>query len=536
MEYLTVLKLIIVDDEKTTREGLLEYIPWKELGIEVVEDAEDGVKALELAMRIQPDIILCDVRMPRMNGIELAARIKESLPECKIIFLSGYSDKEYLKSAIQLKAFSYVEKPIDMEEIKNTVQNAVSICMEEKGKKRIEGEMKSKLNESIHLVKQKLALELLNSSVNTETLWEKFDSAGLDFPADGDFITIILKLNVYERISIAEQEHYNNLIFKTLEEKFNEISVNYLLCCNNEHMIIHIHDKKIENSHITQVIPDILQKSVRGILQNKCTLSIGVGKRIHGVKNILQSYQTALTAVRKQFFRGYDSIIFYEDKKMDSYDFSEEISVQFVEYLKEDKKEEAVSLIKKISDNMRQHDNTDINYIKNIFFNLLLQLYKIAEERDIHITGQGNEKKFLWEIISNLQTLQEIKEHIIDKISTVFQQIEEKDTKSKAVFEAMKYIQKNYPDENLSIKSIADYTYLTPTYLCLIFKKETGKTINQYITEIRIGKSKEYLKDRKIKLYEIANKIGYSNANYFAKIFKKVVGSTPSEFRECYLS
>lgn len=131
-----MIKLLIVDDEKRTRGGLVKCIPWEAMGIDVIEEAEDGVIALEVASRLQPDIVLCDIRMPRMNGIEFATLLREKLEECKIIFISGYSDKEYLKSAIKLKAVSYLEKPINIGELKAVMQNTIATVLEEREKKK----------------------------------------------------------------------------------------------------------------------------------------------------------------------------------------------------------------------------------------------------------------------------------------------------------------------------------------------------------------------------------------------------------------
>ena len=118
------MKLLIVDDEKLTRDGLMSNIDWKSLGIDAIAQADDGLHGYEAALAFQPDIILSDVRMPRMSGIEMAEKLQLVNPALSIIFMSGYSDKEYLKAAIKLKAVSYVEKPIDLEELSETVLEA----------------------------------------------------------------------------------------------------------------------------------------------------------------------------------------------------------------------------------------------------------------------------------------------------------------------------------------------------------------------------------------------------------------------------
>ena len=119
------MKLLIVDDEKLTRDGLMSNIDWKSLGIDAIAQADDGLHGYEAALAFQPDIILSDVRMPRMSGIEMAEKLQLVNPALSIIFMSGYSDKEYLKAAIKLKAVSYVEKPIDLEEVEQALRDVI---------------------------------------------------------------------------------------------------------------------------------------------------------------------------------------------------------------------------------------------------------------------------------------------------------------------------------------------------------------------------------------------------------------------------
>ncbi len=120
-----MVRLMIVEDEENTRRGLRQFVPWGELGVSEICEAEDGLEALKVFAEENPDLILSDVRMPRMNGLEFARRIHECAPDCKIIFLSGFSDKEYLKAAIKLGAVDYIEKPLVMSELKAVVRRAV---------------------------------------------------------------------------------------------------------------------------------------------------------------------------------------------------------------------------------------------------------------------------------------------------------------------------------------------------------------------------------------------------------------------------
>ena len=120
-----MIKVLIADDERFTRQGILDMVDWDKLNVSEVKEAYDGINALEILKDFEPNILLTDVRMPRLNGIDLAFKARELYPNCMILFMSGYSDKEYLKSAIKLKAINYVEKPIEIEELEENLNNAI---------------------------------------------------------------------------------------------------------------------------------------------------------------------------------------------------------------------------------------------------------------------------------------------------------------------------------------------------------------------------------------------------------------------------
>ena len=135
------MKLLIVDDEELTRVGVISSINWQSIGIDEVLQADDGMNGLEMARMHKPDIILCDVRMPRLDGIQMLEQLETILPDVVPVFMSGYSDKEYLKAAIKLKAVNYIEKPLDPLEIQDAVIEARDLCLERK---------RTRHNESIH--------------------------------------------------------------------------------------------------------------------------------------------------------------------------------------------------------------------------------------------------------------------------------------------------------------------------------------------------------------------------------------------------
>jgi len=527
-----VIKLLIVDDEKTTRDGLVECIPWKELGVDIVKSAAGGIEALEIAKGFNPNIVLTDVRMPKMDGIELAKRLKLKFPECKVIFLSGYTDKEYLKSAIQLQAINYIEKPVNLEEVKEIIRKTVSLCKREEEKKRTEIGLVNKINESLPLLKEKLCLELTMPILNINTIKTKFDFLNIPFKEQCFCVTVLIKTDDGSENTFAYRNSGTDLI-KTVS-RLIEKEKEYFLCALKEPtlMVIHIFSDNVKDKPYLKKLLSTIKLNIENNSPAGRKLFIAAGSVVSNIKSLNTSYQKAVITLQKQFFLGFGNIVFFTEDTSPIFNFNKHSINHFLELLKAEKKNESELFVKKIVNEIKLCTNTLVDNIKNYFFNMLMGLSKIADEKNIVIAESEHRQEYFWDVISRAKTLHDIENYLLEKINLFFSAIEEKERSTPIVYSAIRYILNNYSNKNLSIKLIANSVFVTPNYLSLVFKKSTGKTINQFITETRMEKAKELLKDRSIKLYEIASMVGFRDANYFAKIFKKMEGMNPSEYRE----
>lgn len=255
-----MIKLIIVDDEKTTRESLKECIDWKSLRVDKVEIAKNGLAALENAQQIIPDIVITDARMPKMDGIKFATRVRELYPECKIIFISGYSDKEYLKSAIHLKAVSYIENPINIEDVEAAVLESVSIYYDDAKRKADTEKLKGSLIESIPFIRQEVALELVKDEDVIHTLVQKYDEPFLKLSQNGYFTTACIVLNW---ASTAE----NN--YKTIENVSN--TAWYQKVSQNGNKLYSLSNSDLEGSE-----KNVFISAVKGVIYNQDINIMGV--------------------------------------------------------------------------------------------------------------------------------------------------------------------------------------------------------------------------------------------------------------------
>jgi len=217
-----MLKLLIVEDEKITRESLETLIPWNELGIGEIKSAKNGQEALETVKNYIPDILLCDVRMPRMDGIEFSKRLKNIFPKCKIVFISGYAEKEYLLSAIRLNAIDYIEKPLNIEKIKSTMKKVVEIIEFERKEEEEKERLKEHYNESIYYAATQLVQQLLKDHIDY-SVFQKY--------AAEDFLTSTLNVIVGFVDWKAEEVHLDKWYQKKYITKFWVKTLHQELLC-----------------------------------------------------------------------------------------------------------------------------------------------------------------------------------------------------------------------------------------------------------------------------------------------------------------
>lgn len=512
------MKILIVDDEILTREGIISNINWDKLGIDEIYEADDGYKGLAMGRLHKPDIILSDVRMPRMNGIEMAKELQKILPTSSIIFMSGYSDKEYLKEAIKLKVVSYVEKPIDDAEIEASIQNA----LEEQAityNNLIRADSHSKY------FKGKLGLKIIYPTIkdNLTEYTTQLEDLGYNIKSSTEFVTIIITLK--SLLSTLSEQDINDLYlnFKLLSDKFK---VNHIPAIkNDEYIIVHFFTNKSIDSVIHFLCDHLSQYLSKG-----SPYYIAVGKTVRGLKNVYESYNTAVALLQSSFFYEYNSIIWQETEQVPKA-LDQSLYAGYLEALKNQNEALTLDIVNDIYQQYKNNQHILHVYVKDMYYKLFASLIQTASK--LHIPDfYENDSVTVLEYISKDKNLYELHQLLMEKIKLLFSSVGDSKEENPTIYTIKEFISKNYRNESLSVKDISEHVFLSSTYVCTLFKNETGKTLNQYLTEFRIEKAKDFLRDPKYKISDISAKVGYSDGNYFGKTFKKIVELSPSEYRE----
>lgn len=529
-----MLRLILVEDEPFARNGILSMVPWKELGIDDVIIAEDGDIGYEKSKDSAPDIILTDVKMPRMNGVEMAFKIRALFPDCCIIFMSGYADKEYLKSAIQLSAVNYIEKPFSPDELISTLRIAVDKCLTAKALLNSAHALTHKLNLSLPVIKNKIALTLLKPVSDENKLKEYLRIIWPDFDVSGGWITFLVQLFKSPSDQIPDTVSMPSAICDLLYSRLALSDLAYVIIGEKNEKLIAVHiNLKTQNGSLIQYsqIGNICY-TICDILKSACRFLLAVGTPTEHMEQLYTSYQAAFICLQRGFFHKENTVLFPEkEQKYPVYQFTDDELSSFEKILRSAGEEEALDFITELVKKLQKFDGTLVSTAKNFFFSLLQRLYQVSQLYGRHIFAKEETIDALRDTLWRMCFLSELEQYMLEKISVFFHAADNNYSQYPLAYRLRLFVDENFDHEELTLPLIASHFSVSESYVCVIFKKAFQITINQYMINLRMEKAKDYLINTNKKIKEISALTGYRDCNYFIRLFKKTTGTTPADFR-----
>lgn len=528
------MQLLLVEDEPFTRNGILSMVPWEELGIEHVTVAIDGEDGLEKASHSAPDIILTDVKMPHMDGVNMSFKIRELYPSCCIIFMSGYADKEYLKSAILLSAINYIEKPFSPDELISTLRIAVEKCQTLKTQLTSAESLSHKLDLSLPFIKNEIALLLLRPNFQKTALNEYLKMAYPDFDSSCSWITFLIQLLPGCETFPEHNASGNTHVCDFLESHLALSDFAYVIIGQKTEslIVIHINLKKKDGSPIFDSQIGNICYTLCDILKSTYRFLLITGHPVTDFENIYLSYQAASISLQRAFFFKENSVIFYEESHNHLiYEFPHDLIPSFEKALYKREESTAFLLIQNLVKELRNYDGTLVSTVKNYFFSIARCLYHASLLCDNHIFSDVASSEDLRDTLWKMSLLSELDEYIHQKLSAFFHSSDDKYSQYPLAYKVRLYINENLENTELSLQLISQEFSVSESYICTIFKKAFSVTLNQYIINQRIEKAKEYLTKSNKKIKEISELVGYRDSNYFIRLFKKITGLTPADYR-----
>lgn len=527
------MKLLFVEDEEMTQQGVITHINWDKLGIDHVIPFSNPLDALAYVKKEHIDIILSDIRMPHMDGISLCKKILNIDADIRIIFISGHSDKEYLMNAIQLSAVDYVEKPISIPKLELAIEKAA------KQKLKLLSD-KNTQERALNIIQQDRQDKLVSALIHGHT----------DLLKNNDFQIPLSQHKMHlNQMPINSVDFYRVYLWKSRSGGPNfqcaihcigkllldkKLIPQLLISQKNEHYCLFIARFPSFFSCNSQKIDQLLRDALHHENMN-FSVSCSYGSLLQGAKNIHESYTQAVIAMQSAFFSGYGSVLPYQDSCYDNlnndFESSKYLSA-LVSGIRNHDREYCQSCLEEFYSTCRMQTASLPDAIRNEYYKIISSINEEALKLTFEIKPPDSSPKYLWKHINSLETLKECHTYALEELLQLFNDVDAMISNKKIIMEVIHFIQTHYSEQGLFIGQIAKHVHISPNYLSTLFKKETGKTIGNFITEVRLEQSCRLLNQADRTLNNIAQSIGYTDTNYYAKQFRKYYNMSPSEYRK----
>lgn len=520
-------KLLIVEDDKLYRQELCTQIHWESYGFSLSGDAKNGKDALSCIAHEIPDLVITDISMPVMNGIQLIQILKENYPEIHILVLSSYDDFNFVKDAMKFGAEDYILKYSIEEANLNTLLSQIKAKIDqEKNESDRTRLINSNLDKIIDNYLRNALLGVPGSIKELANLWKI-----LELPGSPERLTVLFLM--IEDLDKPSFQELRNFIFQTTEPWLFYVQID-----SNSAAVLLCTREIISRLQILNIVADETAKLFRKLNEmGSAGFSVGVSNTISDVAALPQVYQQAEFAASQYIYEGYGKVFFYVNMNKSQPTLKLE---DFREKIKTDLSEGSKELVCKEIDEFIQR-----LYIarppKSKLLEELLSLYHILYRASIEekldfkaITGF---QVVTERILDSLHSLSQIKELVLSAYQNYFNEIQKRELQvsgesynNRYIKDIMEFINKNYMRE-ISLNSLSEEFNLTPNYLCRLFRNNTGMKLTDYINRVRIEGAKKLLDTTNMKVYEIAECVGFSSSSYFCTVFKTLTGIKVSEYK-----
>jgi two-component system response regulator YesN len=526
-----MIHLLIIDDEEEIRMGISHTIEWEAHGINICGLAENGKEAIEKIELFHPEIILLDIRMPVINGLQVLEYIKSHHYTTKSIILSGYDDFSYAQTAIKNGASDFLLKPCQPQEILETVLKIKSQVDEETKESELLQGLKVQFNENLPLLKEIYLTKLIKNDGRLKLNFSENAKLYKINLTDTNISTAVIRID--DTAACVEQNSSDDVeLFKfAVKNITNEILSSKLNCevfQSNDEIIALYND---ENKDQLFELLEEVQKNIMKYF--KFSISIGVGTPYTSINNLRNSYTEALKSSEAAFFIGCNSIIKYDDIKEFNSDETTYPIQEEIEILSTIKTGKSDELEEKINDFLKSLSKTV--FAKDILLKsslaLLMSLYHLCIEKSIETDDIFGNQQLSISSFLKFDSLVSVKARLIELSAAICQKLNQKKNCNKIIEQTLKYIDNNY-SRDISLETIANIVFITPSYFCLLFKQTMGINFIDYLQKVRIEKACEMMKKNlHLKTYEIAYKVGYNDEKYFSQLFKKYTSMTPTQYK-----
>lgn len=531
-------RILLVDDEILVRDAIKENIDWKSMDCELVGDCENGKQAAEFVQQHEVDIVLTDILMPYMDGMELSRFLHDNYPDIVIVIFSGFGEFEYAKKAIQYGVSEYLLKPVTATELTGVIEKMkkkVDQQRIEQNKMENLTRTSEKYRKNAQIIRSKNMEALVNCTSDINQTIQRLTEMGIDISASS-YRVAVFDIDLYSGMYQLDAEKRQEsalmafVLFNISDEIVTREDAGIAYQEGNNRVCILFKEKWSRNfTTKTREICREIQKKTKEVMG--FDISMGIGKWVKKPEELIQSHDMAVETLQYRYLLGGNLLIDMEEQhSVQEINLSDMLS-ELKETMKTGQKEAVYQILNRIEEAIRQAlviKSRACMYLQQVIRTMdtacedvSADMNRIHEDRDELLRQVTDQKSFE-------EACKVVRKHT-DRVLEILSEINTSSSERQARL-AIDYIQSNYMDPNLSLNSICSYLNISTSYFSTIFKDETGETFTEVLSRTRMEKAKELLENTTMKNYEIAEKVGFSDPHYFGISFKKMTGCTPTEY------
>ena len=521
-------KAIIIDDEETVRAGLREHFDWHLHGVHITEEFPDCAKAYDYIRENPVDLVITDVITPYMDGITLAKKLRAEFPSIQIVFISGHADIEFLREALKTDAIDYILKSVDLNELSATITRVVKFLDWRSEETQRLTTMEDQLELLMPLYRERVLQTLLTDSPDTISM----SYLGLNLDFSTRYVCMVVRLvrkwHVVKNLTGAERLALSMDIEHVIDDALSGIPGCVLFKNRISEYIVLLRCDATDYEQDVLEASNRIQKGVTGQIGIETT--IGISEPV-SLTDFQSAFAKACEAIEQRYYltEGSSIAVAKYTELPDQKAAREQIEKQLPEAILSGSTEQVEEVLGRAFTYARSLPAEEQDNF--MLFLLLLPPRTVSclkTQPDSPYRNQRNLVKHWLECPTHVEQEQFLR-HILTDSTGLLHRSDEPSTS--AIVRQIKSIIDEQYMEQISVASLANQVHLTPTYLCVLFKQATGKTINEYLTNERIRHAKQLLRDPSVRLYDICYQVGYLSPSYFSKLFKKQTGLPPGEYR-----
>lgn len=532
-----MITVFLVEDEYVIREGIKNNIDWTSHGFIFAGEASDGELALPQILKERPDIVITDIKMPFMNGLELSRQVKKELPETEIIILSGYEEFEYAKEAIRIGVSEYLLKPITGDEVLKHVGDLAGKIVNRRREKEMFETYQREMEENYVKERRELFDQMVAGSQSVSGILDTAGRLNLDITA--------ARYNIF-LFKATSTRHEQN------EFSHSEVSINEQLAALAKEQgfllferdpegkaVLMKADSEEELKNRQQAFIDKLLAVLAGFPHIR--YFGGIGTMVSRLGELPSSFEQSQQAFAHRYLLDENRILDARDIEKYRLSWGDDFNISSVSPTQLDRK--------KVAEFLKLGEATEVKYFVTEYFRNLGSgaansiLFRQYITMDMYfstvefIEGLGRSRDEIEAMMTDGSTTVSIDSTMEYLCRILRKALELRDSIASNRYDSIVemvagYVEENYKDDELTLSSIASYINFSPSHLSTIYRQQTGMTLIKYLTDFRLGKAKELLKCTALRSSEISAEVGYKDPHYFSYLFKKTLGMTPTQYRE----